>query len=161
MEESKTVAVVCTANICRSPMAAALLRHALAAEPEPLRSVKVVSAGVNAIEGEPASANALRAMRNVGLDISDHRSQSLSASLAKNALALLVMTQNHRDLIEASLDLPENQLFRFRDFVKSGDFGDIPDPYGQPILAYEASRDSMVEAIPGILEFLRKRLAQA
>src|SRR6476469_5492177 len=75
---SGTIVTVCTANICRSPMAAALLQHALAAQPEPMRSLKVVSAGVAARPGEQVSENSVLALKKVGIDISEHRSQSLT-----------------------------------------------------------------------------------
>ena len=58
MPDPGHILVVCTGNICRSPMGAALLQHALAAQPEPLRSLKVVSAGVASRTGrarEPAT----------------------------------------------------------------------------------------------------------
>ena len=57
MSAPGSILIVCTANICRSPMGEGLLRHALAAEPEPLRSLKVLSAGVAARDGEPVSEN--------------------------------------------------------------------------------------------------------
>jgi protein-tyrosine-phosphatase len=58
----KFVTCVCTANVCRSPMAEALLRHALAAEPEPLKSLQVVSAGVSAWDGYPITENSAAAL---------------------------------------------------------------------------------------------------
>ena len=54
MAENRKLVVVCTGNTCRSPMAAQLLRHALAAEEEPLKSLEVVSAGVSAFAGDSA-----------------------------------------------------------------------------------------------------------
>ena len=49
-------------------MGAALLRHALAAEPEPLRSLPVISAGVSARAGEPMTPHSVTALRKVGID---------------------------------------------------------------------------------------------
>src|SRR5213076_1175151 len=94
------IVTVCTANICRSPMAAALLQHALAAQPEPLRSVKVISAGVNAHPGEPVSENSVIALKKVGLDISNHRAQPLTQRLLDEAAMVLCMTESHRSMIE-------------------------------------------------------------
>src|ERR1043166_6541974 len=71
---SGTIVTVCTANICRSPMAAALLQHAFAAQPEPWRSLQLISAGVAARPGEAVSENSVLALKKVGLDISNHRS---------------------------------------------------------------------------------------
>src|SRR3954469_7640476 len=84
---SGTIVTFCTANICRSPMAAALLQHALAVEPEPLRSFKVISAGVAARAGEVVSENSVIALKKVGLDVSQHRSQPLTQKILDEAFA--------------------------------------------------------------------------
>jgi protein-tyrosine-phosphatase len=63
------ILVVCTANICRSPMAAGLLQHALAAQPEPLRSLRVVSTGIAARTGDRVSENSVLALKKAGIDI--------------------------------------------------------------------------------------------
>ena len=47
-----------------------------------------------------------------------------------------------------------------RDLIDGDVDREIPDPFGGPLPAYEASRDSMVEAIPSIVQFLRKSLIQ-
>src|SRR3954469_22194229 len=93
------IITVCTANICRSPMAAALLQHAFAAQPEPWRSVKVISAGVAARTGEPVSENSVFALRKGGRDISSHRSQPLTQRILDEALAVICMTESHRAMI--------------------------------------------------------------
>ena len=59
-------------------MAERLLKHALAAENGPLSEFEVISAGVSAFPGDQASRNAVKAMKKVGLDLSDHRSRPLS-----------------------------------------------------------------------------------
>jgi protein-tyrosine-phosphatase len=157
-EHNGNVLFVCTANTCRSPMAAALFRHALAAEPEPLRSLTVVSAGISALEGYPAAANADQAMRKVGLSLNGHRSTPLSQEMLDRAFVVFCMTESHRAVIEVQFDRAPERLFLMREFVPGGD-RDLPDPFGLNLAAYEASRDAMVEAIPSLLAYLRTQLA--
>ena len=71
------ILIVCTGNVCRSPMAQGLLAHALSAQPEPLRSLKVISAGVAAHTGETISENSVTALKKVGIDISGQRSKNV------------------------------------------------------------------------------------
>jgi protein-tyrosine-phosphatase len=149
------VLTLCTANICRSPMAAALLAHALKAQPEPLRSIEVISAGVAARNGERVSANSVQALKKVGLDISSHRSQALTDELVRGALAVYVMTESHRAVMNLSLDPTPRNVFLFREFMPRSADKEIADPYGGPLPLYEASRDEMVEAIPSLLDHLR------
>ena len=79
------ILTVCTANICRSPMAEALLQHALRGQPEPLKSLKVVSAGVAARQGERVSENSVIALKKVGINLSGHTSQPLTRELVDDA----------------------------------------------------------------------------
>lgn len=155
MPAPKLIVTVCTANICRSPMAEALLRHALAAEPEPLRSCKVVSAGVAARDGQKVSPNSVDALAKVGLRISDHRSQALTPELAAKADLILCMTESHRAVISLALDPVPRNIYLWREFMPRGTSREIGDPYGGPIAEYEACRDELVEAIPSILAHLR------
>ncbi len=134
-------------------MGAALLQHALAGQPEPLRSIKVLSAGVAARNGEPASAHAVTALRKVGVELKGHASRRVTQELLDEALLILCMTESHRDMIELTAEPVPPRLHLFREFEKSGD-KEIPDPYGLALPAYEASRDEMVAAIPSILAHL-------
>jgi len=61
----KTILFVCTGNVCRSPMAEGLFRHAVKGTGE----FRVLSAGVGAIDGQPPSAHAVRALRELQIDI--------------------------------------------------------------------------------------------
>jgi len=139
-------------------MAAALFRHALAAEDPPVRDLVVESAGISALAGYPASANSDQALRKVGLSLIDHRSSVLSQEMLDRAFVVFCMTESHRAVIEVQFERPPSRLFLMREFVSQGE-RDIPDPFGMNLAAYEASRDSMVEAVPSLLAYLRDQLA--
>jgi protein-tyrosine-phosphatase len=153
------IITVCTANICRSPMAAALLQHALAAQPEPLRSLQVVSAGVAARGGDKVSENSVVALKKVGLDIANYVSQPLTQQMLNEAVMVLCMTESHRAMIRFQADPAPKNIYLFREFMPQRGDKEIADPYGGPLKVYEAARDEMVEAIPSLLEFIKTQLA--
>lgn len=150
------VLIVCTGNICRSPMGQGLLAHALSAQPEPLRSLKVISAGVAAHAGEPISENSVIALKKAGIDISHVRSQGLTQDLLDNSLAVFGMTESHRSIIRMRARPAPQHLYLFREFLPPPAATEIGDPYGGPLKLYESCRDEMVEAIPSLVAFLKK-----
>lgn len=155
------IVTVCTANICRSPMAAGLLQHALAAQPEPLRSLRVISAGVAARNGELVSENSVIALKKVGIDIAGARAQPLTQRMLDEAFMVLCMTESHRTMIQVQADPIPRHLYLFRDFLGGDADREIGDPYGGPLRVYEAARDEMVEAIPALVEKIKTLTAPA
>jgi protein-tyrosine-phosphatase len=151
------ILTICTANICRSPMAAGLLQHALLGQSEPLKSLKVFSAGVAARTGERVSENSVIALKKAGIDISQSRSRPLTPELITSASLILCMTESHRAMIQLNFDPVPRHVYLFREFMPRGADKEIGDPYGGPLKVYEAARDEMVEAIPSLLEFLKTR----
>jgi len=137
-------------------MGAALLQHALAAQQEPLRSLKVRSAGVASRTGDPASPNAVTALKKVGIDLRGHSSRPVTQELLDNALIVLCMTESHRDMIELTAQPVPAHVHLFKEFTGEKGSLEIPDPYGMHLTAYEASRDEMVDAVPSILAYLAK-----
>lgn len=160
MAEPGLIVTVCTANICRSPMAAALIEHAIRAQDEPLKSWRVVSAGVAARGGERVSENSVTALKKVGLNISGHRSQPLTPELVAQADVIFVMTESHRAMVQLTFDPPPKHLYLLREFLPSPGDKQIGDPYGGPLSVYESCRDEMVEALPAIVEFLKQLAAK-
>jgi protein-tyrosine-phosphatase len=158
MPPNKQIIVVCTGNTCRSPMGERLLAHALKAEASPLDKLKVISAGVSAAHGQPASPNSVKALNKVSLDLSDHKSRMLSPYLLEDTFAIFAMTESHRDYIEEmyrEIELPPILLFR----ELMGDSPEVPDPFGADLGAYIETRDALAEAIPSILSWLRTKIS--
>ena len=132
MPEPGHILVVCTGNICRSPMAEGLLRHALAGQPGPLQSLKVISAGVATRPGEPVSENSVLALKKAGIDISGKRSRPLTQDLLTNALVVLGMTvlrrsgsaRRKRDLADAETMIGGAAVFESSTAIE-GDGGGI------------------------------------
>lgn len=137
-------------------MAAALFRHALDAQEEPLRSLKVSSAGVSAFPGQGASENSAEALEKVGIKLENHKSQGLSQELVDNALAFFCMTDSHLAMLNYQIDPPPPNAFLMRQFIREGSDDQIPDPFGGNLPQYEACRDSMVEAVPSLIEVVKK-----
>jgi protein-tyrosine phosphatase len=121
----KNLLVVCEGNICRSPMAAALLA---ASQP----GLQARSAGLSALVGSPADDTAVRLMGDRGIDISDHRGVQLTRRLCLDADVVLVMDRDQRQRVEQLYPEACGRVFRL------GEFGDvdIPDPYRKPEAAF-------------------------
>ena len=160
MPETGHILVLCTGNICRSPMAEGLLKHALAGQTEPLKSLRVISAGVSTRDGDNVSENAVIALKKGGIDISGHRSRSVTQEMLDKAVAVFGMTEAHRSIIQLKADPTPKHLYLFREFMPAPAVHEIVDPYGGPLKAYEAARDEMVEAIPSVIAFLKTLVRQ-
>ena len=156
-KELKKVLFVCTANVCRSPMAERLFAKEIAQLDLPKR-IHAYSAGLSAMDGDKASQNSIDACEEVGLDITDHRSSGLTRSSLEEASAVFCMTESHRALINMYFELPPGYpIFLMREFVEDG-AKELPDPYGQDLDIYRQCRDRMLEAMPSIINWVEKNL---
>jgi protein-tyrosine phosphatase len=91
-----SVLFVCTGNICRSPVAEALLQSRAGELGLP---ISVRSAGSWAHRGNPATSNAIRAARELGVEIEGHRARPLDDHLIRDADLVLALAREHRDEI--------------------------------------------------------------
>jgi protein-tyrosine phosphatase len=143
-------------------MAERLLKHALSVEAAPLNQLEILSAGVAAGNGFPASSDSVAAMKNVGIDLNDHLTTQASNEVLGKADLIFGMTQSHLDTVRYYLgDSANERIFLMRDFIPDSQDREIPDPFGGSFTDYEATRDSMVEAIPSLVAFLKTKFPQA
>lgn len=142
----KRVLFICTGNVCRSPMAEGLLRH-MAGD-----RVKVASAGLGAGHGQPPSAHAIEVLEQEGIDITDIRSQPVSAQLLQQADHIFAMTRDHQDML--LLLFPEmaskTRLLRFMEAAK-GERADVTDPIGGTRATYESCKEDIQHAMSHVI----------
>ncbi len=146
------VLLVCAGNTCRSPMAQAFLAEAAAREGLP---VAFESAGVNAASGCPASETAVSVLREMGLDVSTHRSRCLPDDLGEFDL-ILTMTRSQKALV--GLVAGEGaRVFTLKGFAGLGE-EDIPDPIGSSPAEYRKLAEELRSLVPPVLGRIKRIL---
>jgi len=123
-----TILVVCIGNICRSPMAEALLKRTLPGK-------TILSAGLYALIGSPADPNSIAVMDEHGFDIRSHRARQLTSVLVNSADLILTMDMEQKHIIETNYSTAKGKVRRLGE---SGKFN-IDDPFQKGIGSFHAS----------------------
>jgi len=153
----KTVLFVCTGNVCRSPMAEGLFRHAMRQR----QDFAVVSAGIGAVNGAPASEHARKALEVRQIDLSQHRSRQLTPDLVERADYIFGMTRGHIEAIRALYPHAAEKTFLMREFEISLSEAerDVCDPIGGSFEVYTNCRDQIEKGIQSIMNFIEQNEA--
>src|SRR3989442_10239545 len=134
---TKQILLVCTGNICRSPLAAALLQRALAQRG--INDLDVSSAGTGAWDGAPVSEGAYLVGLERGLDLSAHRARLLTRELVDAADLILTMARHHRARVDELGG--ESQVFVLGEYAgREGDEAEGSDPFGGDLGVYRDTR---------------------
>ncbi len=142
------ILVVCVGNICRSPMAEALLRDALRGQEE----ITVESAGLGALVGYPADEHAVELMSEQGVDITAHRARQLHPDMVAAADLILVMETGHKTSVDMAEPTAPGKVHRLREWQDK----DIDDPYRRPKAAFA---DALKDIEDGVADWV-ERLTQ-
>ncbi len=114
------------------------------------------SAGVAAVEGQRASPFAVEAMKELGIDLSPHRSRPVDSRLVETAAWIVVMTVAHKIQLLQMYPEAEDKIFLMHEFGTNPFPRDVPDPIGGSVTVYRRIRDeidgAMADLILGIRE---------
>jgi protein-tyrosine phosphatase len=134
------ILMVCTGNLCRSPMAQAWLGHKVAGRP-----IEVRSAGLAARAGEPASPYAVALLARRGVDLSAHRARQLTTDDVVSSDLVLVMESWQKEEVQRRTPAARGRTYLLGHWQGL----EIADPYGSPEAVYEgvfAQIDQAVDA---------------
>ncbi len=147
------IVFVCTGNTCRSPMAEALARHALARRlAVPARRIgdfgfEVSSAGVAASFGAPIARNAQdvleEAAAEMGRHAREHRARPVIPEELARADRIYALTEGHLEVLRSMLPPARTKFTQLLD--REGQ--DVPDPIGSSLDEYRRCRDHLAELI--------------
>lgn len=157
------ICVVCLGNICRSPMAAVVLRHRLD-KAGLAHQVTVDSAGTGSWHvGQPADPRAVATLREHGYPDNDHQARQFSADWFDTYDLILAMDSHNladlRELAPTQAAGHSVALLRSYDEVSfaSGEL-DVPDPYYGGAGGFRHILDHIERAADGLVEALREEL---
>jgi len=152
MNDIFRLVVVCTGNICRSPMAEGLMKVLLF--PASDRRIMVCSAGTHAADGLPAESGAVRAAREHGADIGAHRSRAIDGSLIARADLILVMERQQARFIRSTVPVSPDALRLLGEFAGGAGIPEIPDPYGGSFAVYRHCAQMIRGCLDGVIDFI-------
>ena len=122
------------------------------------KDIEVASAGVHAVRGQPPSLHAVYVLEEEGVDISDLRSQPLTATLVDRATHIFAMTGGHLETIQMLFPHAAEKSFLLREFEELGNtvWRDVPDPIGMGRDIYLECAATIKNALPSVLAFVEQ-----
>ena len=117
------ILIVCVGNICRSPTAEYLLKKQLEAKG---RNINIASAGISALVGKSAEKTATAMAAEIGVDLTPHKAQQLTAELVHQYDLVLVMEEGHIKAVEGIAPTARGKVHLLGRWHQNIE---IPDPY--------------------------------
>jgi glycine hydroxymethyltransferase len=114
--------------------------------------ITVISAGVSASKGAPASQPAVAALSELGIDLRPFRSQPVTEKLLQQCTHVFTMTRDHKRIIDLLFPEYGEKIRMLGEFSRGG--GDVPDPIGQGLPTYKRCRDVIKSALVQIRDFV-------
>jgi len=153
----KKVLFVCSGNTCRSPMAKGIFSRYMGQNQGGSlgNQYEACSAGLFALDGLPASPEAVEVMLEFEIDLSQHRARRVDEYLVEEADLILVMTREHYRYILDSFQGSRGKTFILSEWA--GYHGqEIPDPYGMDKEGYRKCARKIEQVLKKALKNLRE-----
>lgn len=147
---------VCTGNICRSPTAEGVARHAIRAAGLD-GVIEVESAGTHGYHvGEAPDPRTRKAAEKRGYDLSMLRARKLEAADFETFDLLLAMDARHLEIMERSCpDKHRGKVRLFMSYARRFKADEVPDPYYGGERGFDLVLDYCEDAVDGLLDALR------
>jgi protein-tyrosine phosphatase len=142
------ILIVCTANICRSPVVAELLRDRL--RRRGLSDWTVTSAGTWAMEARAASRFSVEVMRANGFDITGHRARMVDEAMLAEADLVLCMETGHAEALRVEFPAQADKIYMLTQMIDRN--YSVADPYGGEYAEYERMFELIRDIIDGGLD---------
>lgn len=156
---------VCTGNTCRSPLAQAAWRAFGES------SITASSAGLSATPGLKISPHSAKIAQQWGENLANHRARRVTMSAVREADYLIALTADHARVLQARF--PQRKVLQLGDFAREANQekssianelqilfgeapGDILDPVGGSLEAYQACAEHIKRAVQGLAAALRE-----
>lgn len=146
---------VCTGNICRSPLAEALVRHHLERVGQ-AADVTLASFGTHDYHvGQGADHRTIATARELGIDLSAHHARQIHAEDCERADLLLAMDSGHERFLRRLVPAAAHDRVRlYLPFVDIADERDVPDPYYGGLTGFLAVHRLLDHAAQRLIERL-------
>lgn len=114
-----------------------------------ITEIECDSAGISAKKDDPASENAIKALKEVDIDLSHHRAKNIFDTDFKSFDLFVVMNLTHSEILK-SMDIPLKKIYILGD--------QIEDPYGGSVETYRKCRNKINSSLKSLYEYLSKKL---
>jgi len=149
-----SVLFICTANICRSPMAEGLFRALIREEFNDQMPWRIESAGTWTRNGLSAAPYSIQAMAERGIDISNHQTRTIEEINLEEFDLILTMESGHKEAIQVEFPEARDRVFMLSELIKQKT--PIFDPVGLPIEVFRKTADHidqiLCDGFPVILQ---------
>ncbi len=140
------ILIICTGNVCRSPVVEALLAKRLSGRG--LDGWMVHSAGTGEYPSRPASRFSVEVIGETeSIDLTAHRSKVATQAMVEQADLVLCMEANHKEVLSLESPAEAHKIFLLSEMTP-GPIYDVPDPYGKNKQAYQM----MVKTVTGLVD---------
>jgi len=148
----RNILILCSGNICRSPMAEGYLRLQLSRTRK--KHVRALSAGTLGLINRDASEHAQTVATKNGFDLSQHRSFPAESSILLEADLILVMEEKHARFVHSELPEKSERVFLLGSLISCESEDEIDDPIGGTLEEYEAAFAKLKAGIDALINWL-------